>query len=73
MTIAKTVSEFYMSDYKDTKLKKKVKGFQGKKDKVYDCTYLGVPCKLINSRKIMREVEFKDGSKTTIIYNELNS
>ena len=68
MGIAHSVDERRLSE-----AKKVYNEFFAKKDKEYNHTYLGVPCKVINSRKIMRDIEFKDGSKTTIIYSELNS
>ena len=73
MKTAEIVEGLYMSDFKDKKLLKKLKEISKVKDKKYNHTYLGVPCKLIGSRKIMRDIEFKDGSETSIDYNELNS
>lgn len=74
MKIAEIMSKFYMSDWENKELRKKWEKLKKeKKNKEYDCTYYGVPCKVINSRKIMREIEFKDGSTTTAIYNEINS
>ena len=71
MKISKAVSKFYMSDFKDEKLKLLVKGFQTKTNEKYNHTYYGIPCKLIGSHKVWRRIQFKDGSTTIIEYNEL--